>query len=86
VESHEVDDVNGRRNKKNFHDRVVVAVRKVLEDVDVSGAKDNKKELLEAVGKPHAVLLVPHSFDQQNKGQQVKHVSHNAEKVHGAWL
>jgi hypothetical protein len=30
LKSHEVDDVNGRRNKKNFHDRVVVAVRKVL--------------------------------------------------------
>lgn len=82
MESYEVNDVNSAGDKEDFHDGVVVAGREILEQVHVSGAKDDEKQLLETVRKAHAVLLVPHSLDQNDKGKQVEHVRNDSEQVH----
>lgn len=82
VESDQVNNVDSAWNEKNFHDRVIQIIWEILKNIDVSSAEDNKDEFLESVRKTHAVLFVPHSFYQNNKREEMEHISHDSEQIH----
>jgi len=82
LEAHDVDDRRRAADEDDLEEGVVQR-RKVPEEVEITAGEDDRVELLRAQRDASAALALDDLEEQNDEGQDVAHVTQEAEDIHG---